>query len=81
MTDRHAGYVVTLQRPVREDDAETILTAIRMIKGVIAVDPVGDDPGLWCARSQVDMEWREKLRALMYPPLPSPPADARGGGR
>ena len=29
MTDRHAGYVVTLNEDIREDDAEAIINAIR----------------------------------------------------
>jgi hypothetical protein len=35
MTDRHAGYVVVLERDIREDDAEVILSAIGMVKGVL----------------------------------------------
>lgn len=33
MTDRHAGYIVTLAADIREDDAEHIINAIRMVKG------------------------------------------------
>ncbi len=40
MTDRHAGYVVALDADMREDDAEAIIAAISMIKGVLAVQPV-----------------------------------------
>lgn len=40
MTDRHAGYVVTLEQPIREDDAEPTLAAIRQIKGVLSVEPI-----------------------------------------
>jgi hypothetical protein len=43
MTDRHAGYVVTLAKDIREDDAEAIITALRMIKGVHSVEPVISD--------------------------------------
>lgn len=45
MTDRHAGYVVTLDRDIREDDAEAVLNAIRMVKGVASVTPVDGDAG------------------------------------
>jgi len=44
MTTRHSGYLVTLEKDKREDDAEYILNAIRMIKGVISVKPVVADP-------------------------------------
>jgi hypothetical protein len=34
MTDRYNSLTVVLDRDIREDDAEHILNAIRMIKGV-----------------------------------------------
>lgn len=40
MTDRHSGYLVTLARDMREDDAEAIITALRMVRGVESVTPV-----------------------------------------
>ena len=43
MTDRHAGYIVTLEQDVREDDAEAIINALRMVRGVESVDPVVSD--------------------------------------
>ena len=44
MTDRHWGYVVTLEREIREDDAEETINALRMIKGVLKVEPVVGSP-------------------------------------
>jgi hypothetical protein len=44
MTDRHSGYVVALDRNMREDDAQAVLDAIQMVKGVISVRPVVADP-------------------------------------
>lgn len=46
MTDRHAGYVVTLEEPIREDTAEKTLSAIRQIKGVLSVEPIINDGDL-----------------------------------
>lgn len=43
MTDKIAGYVVTLENNIREDDAETILNAIRMVRGVLCVTAQKDD--------------------------------------
>lgn len=37
MTDRIKGFLVTLENDIREDDAEFIVTAIKMIKGVYSV--------------------------------------------
>ena len=37
MTDRIKGLTVTIQPNMREDDAEAIISAIQMVKGVIDV--------------------------------------------
>lgn len=39
MTDRLKGVIVTFEQDIREDDAEQIINAIRMIKGVLDVVP------------------------------------------
>jgi hypothetical protein len=38
MTDRTISFLVTLDKQYRTDDAEAILNAIKMIKGVLSVD-------------------------------------------
>lgn len=40
MTDRHAGYIVVLDKDIREDDAEATLTALRRVRGVISIEPI-----------------------------------------
>ena len=62
MTDRHAGYVVALDRDIREDDAEAIISAISMIKGVMAVQPVDADPMSAITHLRV----RRNILAKMY---------------
>ena len=64
MTDRHAGYLVTLAQDVREDDAEAILSALRMIRGVLAVQPVTADVDQQIGQVRADGKWMEKLFAL-----------------
>jgi hypothetical protein len=65
MTDRHAGYVVTLADDIREDDAEDgVLTAIRMIRGVVSVQPVMSTAELDVAKESRDRRWRDALWAL-----------------
>lgn len=44
MTDRHAGYLVSLEVDIREDDAKAVLDALRMVKGVLRVEPVVANP-------------------------------------
>lgn len=43
MTERHAGYIVTLANDERADDAEDIRNAIAMISGVVSVEPIVAD--------------------------------------
>lgn len=68
MTDRHKGYVVTLDRDIRDDDAEMIINAIRMIKSVITVEPIINDvPSMVAeARARTDITSR-LLEALKNP--------------
>ena len=40
MTDRHAGYIVVLEKDIRSDDAEYTLNALRMVRGVSSVEPI-----------------------------------------
>jgi hypothetical protein len=65
MTDRHAGYLVTLAEDIREDDAEAVITALRMIRGVIAVEPVEMDTSIMIAQQRADAEWRERVAGLL----------------
>ena len=61
MTDRHAGYIVTLSRDIREDDAEAVITALKMVKGVVGVEALVADPGLHMAEMRIGTEVRQKL--------------------
>jgi hypothetical protein len=37
MTDRFKGFLITLDKEIREDDAESIINALKMVKGVFQV--------------------------------------------
>lgn len=65
MTARHAAYLVTLAEDVREDDAEEILTALRMVRGVLAVQPVERDIDQQIGQVRADGEWRERIFKLL----------------
>ena len=66
MTDRHAGYVVVLDADMREDDAQVVIGAISMIKGVQEVTPVIAQPGAaGLAVLRRDNEWRDALLAFV----------------
>ena len=66
MTDRHEAYIVILDKPIREDDAEEgILNAIRCLKSVIAVKPVVSDATTQIAEVRARRAIREKLLAIV----------------
>lgn len=70
MTDRHSGYIIALDKDIREDDAEAIINAIRMVKGVIAVEPVVNDNHLeLIATSRIKMSLFDAVRKAIYPEL------------
>lgn len=66
MTDRHSGYIVILDRDIREDDAEeSVIAALRMIRGVADVKPILADPGAaTLAVSRRDLQWHRALLDL-----------------
>lgn len=61
MTDRIAGYIVTLEKDIREDDAEKITIALKMVKGVIDVQPLVSDPTLAMAVSRSRNDLMNKI--------------------
>ena len=44
MTNRVSGFVVTLEKDMREDDAQEIVRAILLLKGVVNIDAIGSAP-------------------------------------
>ena len=61
MTDRYNSVIVTFDRDIRSDDAEPIINALKMISGVVSVDPVVSDMEHHSAKQQALHELRMKL--------------------
>ena len=61
MTDRVNTLTVVLEQEMRVDDAENILTSIRMVRGVLDVTPRTDIDDHWAARRQVRHELVKQL--------------------
>jgi len=40
MSDTHAGYLVTLETDLSEEESERIIAALSMIKGVVSTTPI-----------------------------------------
>lgn len=67
MTDRHAGYLVTLTENIREDDAQQTIAALRQIKGVQVVAPVPANLELAIATERALSELRGQILDVLYP--------------
>ena len=65
MTDRYNALIVALDRDIREDDAEFIINAIRMIKGVSGVTGNVTDADTFSATIKVTSLVSEKLYQLI----------------
>jgi hypothetical protein len=61
MTDRHAGYLITLDKTIRDDEAEATIAAIHQIRGVLTVEPVPADITLAMAQSRARHELVVKI--------------------
>lgn len=62
----HAGYVVTLAENVHVEDAEAVINALRMVRGVVSVEPVVADTATHIGQMRADVKWRNKLADLIH---------------
>lgn len=61
MTDRYKALVVTLDAPIRSDDAELVMNAIRAMRCVCDVSPIVDDASSHADRMMVRMVVLDKV--------------------
>lgn len=63
MTMRLKGVTVAFQQDIREDDAQAIINAIKMIKGVLEVSPVDNDNSAndWIIETRIRNEYEQKI--------------------
>lgn len=69
MTDRINGVIVTFSKEIREDDAEAVLNAIKMVKGVLTVKPIVSGYEQHIAEERVRRELTDKLFKVLHPDL------------
>lgn len=67
MTDRVFALTVTLSDSIRDDDAQPIIDAIRMIRGIAGVVPIVADAQLHYAEERARQELEAKLWAVLHP--------------
>jgi hypothetical protein len=61
MTDRLQGFLVVLDKDIREDDAEVTKSAIEQIKHVARVDPMPVNPADHLTRAKVALTIHNQL--------------------
>ena len=61
MTDRLHGVLVHFTEPIREDDADQIINALKMVKYVGDVTPVVAEPGSYMAESRAYRRIRKQV--------------------
>jgi hypothetical protein len=66
MTDRYMALTVILEHDIRDDDAEPLIAAIRLLKGVQDVQPIVSDPSLAVAESRARRELQQKLWDIVF---------------
>ena len=68
MTTRHSGYLVTLERNLRDDDSANIINAIKMLRGVLDVTPIeSTDMTEAIAERRVRTELENKIWKAFHP--------------
>lgn len=65
MSDRHQGYIVILGADLREEDSASLIHALRMVRGVLSVEPIVANGGDMIARAREDTRWRDALVKLV----------------
>lgn len=69
MTDRYNALTVILDRDIRDDDAAHLLNAIKMLRGVLRVEPhIANNLDAAVAEMRVRNELVEKLIEVLRPP-------------
>jgi len=66
MTDRIQGFAVTLNHDMREDDVEHVVNALKMVKGVAAVEPVIGDIRDAMARDRVRSDVHTRIFVAVH---------------
>ena len=67
MTDRFSTLTVVLEKDTREDDAEALINAIRMLRGVLTVAGDVANAGDFLAQERARWEIEGKIFAALRP--------------
>jgi hypothetical protein len=67
MTDRYHALVVVLEKDTRDDDAEHLINAIKMMRGVLSVEGQVSDINIHTAYERAKHELGQKVLNVLYP--------------
>jgi len=67
MTDRIKGVYVAFDKDFLEVDCEQLISAIRMLRGVLSVTTMVTDASDWIARERATRETEKRLWDALYP--------------
>lgn len=67
MSDRINRITVVLEKDIRDDDCETILSAIKMIKGVISVKANVANSTDYMVEERAKHDLGQKILKVIYP--------------
>lgn len=62
---RTAGFIVTLDEDLREEDTAEVLTALRMVRHVVSVVPAEGDHVIRMARERVRWEYWDRTYSAL----------------
>lgn len=67
MTDRYHSLTVVLERDTREEDAQGLIAAISMLKGVLTVGGNVASPESYMAQERVRIDLGKQILDIVYP--------------
>ena len=69
MSDRVAGLTVVLEKDLPQEDAQRLIEAIKMLRGVLSVTAVPVDFSLYAAQMRARNELGIKIVSVIYPKM------------
>ena len=72
MTDRFKGFLITLEKEIRDEDAKEVMTALKMIKGVINVKPYVNGYEDWMMYEKGVLDNRRELFDFLRKEIKAP---------
>lgn len=65
MTNRYCSFIVVLDQDLRQDDAQVLVDAIKLLRGVLTVTPLAADANYQTAELRARIDLNEKLLKIL----------------